>query len=59
MTDVIGCQQKPRLRRCTTAGRSAGPICIFAPEYPDTGDTTKQQSHQQLASAIRCGFDLH
>jgi hypothetical protein len=48
MTDVIGCQQK-----------SAGAICIFALEYPNTRDTAKQQSHQQPANAIRCGFGLH
>ena len=33
MADVIGCQQK-----------SAGAICIFAPEYLNTRDTAKQQS---------------
>ena len=46
MADVIGCQQK-----------SAGPICIFGPDYANTRDTAKQQSYQQLSSAIRCDFD--
>ena len=48
MADVIGGQQK-----------SAGPICIFGPDYVNTRDTAKQQSYQQLCSAIRCHFDLH
>jgi hypothetical protein len=48
MTDVIGCQQK-----------SAGPICIFGPDYLNTRDTAKQRSYQQLSSAIRSHFDLH
>jgi len=48
MADVIGCQQK-----------TARTICIFAPDDPNTRDTAKQQPHQQLARAIRCGFDLH
>ncbi len=48
MTDVIRCQQK-----------SAGPICIFGPDYLNTRDTATQQSYQQLSSAIRCRFDLH
>ena len=48
MADVIGGQQK-----------SAGPICIFGPDYVNTRDTAKQQSYKQLSSAIRCHFDLH
>jgi hypothetical protein len=48
MADVIGGQQK-----------SAGPICIFGPDYVNTQETAKQQSYQQLCSAIRCHFDLH
>ena len=48
MADVIGGQQK-----------SAGPTCIFGPDYVNTLDTAKQQSYQQPCSAIRCHFDLH
>jgi hypothetical protein len=48
MADVIGGQQK-----------SAGSICIFGPDYPNTRDTAKQQFYQQPCSAIRCHFDSH
>jgi len=48
MADVIGCQQK-----------TVRAICTFAPDDPNPRDTTKQQPHQQLSRAIRCGFDLH
>ncbi len=48
MADVIGCHQK-----------TARAICIFAPDDPNTRHTTKEELHQQLSRAIRCGFDLH
>jgi len=48
MADVIGGQQK-----------SAAPICNFGPDYVNPCDTAKQQSYQQLSSAIRCHFYLH
>jgi len=47
MADVIGCQQK-----------TARAICIFAPEYPNTRDTAKHQSHQQFTRVIRFAFGL-
>jgi hypothetical protein len=59
MTDVIRGQQKPRLQRCSTAGRSAAAIRIFGPQHANTCDAAKQQSHHQPASAIRCRFDFH
>ena len=48
MTDMIGGQQE-----------SACPICIFASKDVNTRNPTKQQSYEQLASAIICGFGLH
>ena len=48
MTDMIGGQQE-----------SAGPICIFASKDVNTRKAAKQQSYEQLASAIICGFALH
>ena len=47
MTDVIRRQQK-----------STGAVCILAPDYVNTRDTTKHESHQQLASVIDGRFHL-
>ena len=48
MADVIGRQQK-----------SAGPTCIFGPDYANTRDTAEKQPDHQFASAVGCRFELH